>query len=56
MPLPYENATSGDKALAEIQRVLQRFGCQRFGVMTDWENPSSTLRREKRAILAPLFF
>lgn len=37
MPLPYENASSGDKALAEIQRVLQRFGCQRFGVMTDWE-------------------
>jgi hypothetical protein len=35
--LPYSNATSGDKALAEIQRILQRFGCNKFGVMTDWD-------------------
>jgi hypothetical protein len=35
--LPYSTATSGDKALAEIQRILQRFGCNKFGVMTDWD-------------------
>lgn len=35
--MPYENATSGDKAMGEIQRILQRFGCARFGVMTDTE-------------------
>lgn len=35
--LPYSTATSGDKAMAEIQRILQRFGCARFGTMTDWE-------------------
>jgi hypothetical protein len=36
MSLPYSTATSGDKALAEIQRILQQFGCNKFGVMTDW--------------------
>jgi hypothetical protein len=35
--LPYSTATSGDKAMAEIQRILQRFGCNKFGTMTDWE-------------------
>lgn len=37
MSLPYENATSGDKALGEIQKLLQKFGCNKFGVMTDWD-------------------
>jgi hypothetical protein len=35
--LPYSSATSGDKAMAEIQRILQRFGCNKFGTMTDWD-------------------
>ena len=35
--LPYENATSGAGALEEIRKVLTRFGCQRFGTMTDNE-------------------
>lgn len=35
--LPYENATSGDRAITEMQRILQRFGCQSFGSMMDWE-------------------
>ena len=37
MSLPYENATSGGAALAEIQKVLTKFGCSRFGTMTDVE-------------------
>lgn len=37
MPLPYESATSGTNALNEIQKVLTRFGCARFGTMTDNE-------------------
>ena len=36
--LPYETATSGDKALIELQRTLAKFGCQSFGTMTDAEN------------------
>jgi len=35
--LPYENASSGDRAIAEMQKILQRFGCQSFGSMMDWE-------------------
>lgn len=37
MSLPYENATSGEKALGEIQKVLRAFGCNKFGSMTDDE-------------------
>ena len=37
MTLPYETASSGDRALAEAQRVLARFGVQTFGAMTDYE-------------------
>jgi len=37
MTLPYENATSGDKALADIQKILNSFGCQQFGSMVDNE-------------------
>lgn len=36
MALPYENASSGAKAMDEIQKILQRFGCSSFGHMTDF--------------------
>lgn len=35
MSLPYENATSGDKAYADLQKVLTVFGCDAFGMMTN---------------------
>jgi hypothetical protein len=37
MTLPYETATSGERALAETQRILAKFGCQSFGHMIDAE-------------------
>lgn len=37
MSIPYETATSGERALAEIQRTLGKFGCQSFGTMIDAE-------------------
>ena len=37
MSIPYSTATSGDKALLELQRTLGKFGCQSFGTMTDSE-------------------
>jgi len=37
MTLPYENATSGGKALSDLNTILTRFGCTRFGTMTDTE-------------------
>ena len=38
MTLPYENATSGAGALEDIRKLLTKFGCARFGTMTDQEN------------------
>ena len=35
MTLPYENATSGERALGEIQKLLRGFGCNQFGSMID---------------------
>lgn len=37
MSLPYDEASSGSKALDDIQRILTKYGCQRFGTMTDNE-------------------
>lgn len=37
MALPYENATSGNRALDDIQKILTKFGALRFGTMTDTE-------------------
>ena len=38
MSLPYEDASSGMAALDAIQKTLTKFGCSRFGTMTDTEN------------------
>jgi len=35
MSLPYENSTTGDRALSEIQKILRAFGCTKFGSMVD---------------------
>lgn len=35
MSLPYENATSGERALGDIQKLLRGFGCSKFGSMID---------------------
>lgn len=35
--LPYESSTAGERALAETQNILAKFGCQQFGTMTDAE-------------------
>jgi hypothetical protein len=37
MSLPYQDATTGAKAMDEVQRILQRFGVQNFGHMQDFE-------------------
>lgn len=37
--IPYENVTgNADQALAEIGKILAKFGCQSFGHMTDNQN------------------
>jgi hypothetical protein len=35
MTLPYSSATSGERALGEIQKLLRGFGCNKFGSMID---------------------
>ncbi len=37
MTIPYESSTSGEKALIEIQRTLEKLGCASFGIMQDVE-------------------
>jgi hypothetical protein len=37
MKLPYETSTAGSRALDQLQKTLDKFGCQSFGVMTDNE-------------------
>ena len=37
MTLPYENATTGKRALDEIQKILRSFGCNKFATGTDWD-------------------
>jgi len=41
--MPYENATSGQKARDEITKILQRFGCERVGFMDNFEEKSVLL-------------
>lgn len=35
MTLPYENATSGKRAIDDMQKILIAFGCNKFGQMLD---------------------
>lgn len=35
MAIPYQNATSGERALSELQGALSKFGCSTFGTMYD---------------------
>lgn len=37
MALPYENATSGNNAINEIQKMLRGFGCTKFATGEDFE-------------------
>jgi hypothetical protein len=37
MPLPYENASTGKAAVAEMQKILQGFGASSFGIMEDFD-------------------
>jgi len=46
--LPYENATSGDKAIGEIQKMLRAFGCQRFATGEDYESGELFIQFEHR--------
>ena len=44
----YANASSGEKALSELQKILGQFGCTKFGNMTDAEKGSVIVQFEYR--------
>ncbi|MGE0334470.1 MAG: hypothetical protein AB7Q76_04205 [Gammaproteobacteria bacterium] len=48
MSLPYENATSGERAPGEIQKILRGFGCSKFGSMVDDEKREILVQFEYR--------
>lgn len=48
MSLPYENATSGKNALADIQRILKQFGAKSFGSMEDFDSGDLLIQFEWR--------
>lgn len=48
MSLPYENATSGERAVQDIQKVLRGFGCAKFGHMLDFEKGELLVQFEYR--------
>lgn len=48
MSLPYENSSSGQKAIGEIEKVLRRFGCSSFGHMMNFERGELLVQFEYR--------
>jgi len=50
MNLPYQTATSGVKAMADVEKILKRFGCQKFGHMMDYEHGELLVQFEKNGL------
>lgn len=48
MALPYSNATSGQRAIDDIRKVVQAFGCNKFAPMEDFAEGSVTVQFEYR--------
>ena len=50
MGLPYENTTSGEKAVNDMQKVLRAFGCGKFGQMMDYDAGELLVQFEYRGM------
>ena len=48
MSLPYSNARSGANAIAEIQKMLKQFGCQKFATGEDFDTGELFIQFEHR--------
>lgn len=48
MKLPYEGATSGERAYQDIEKILQRFGCDQIGKMINTREGSLLIQFEHR--------
>lgn len=54
MTLPYENATSGDRAIQDIQKMLRAFGCAKFGTGEDFQTGELFVQFEHRGHMVHL--
>lgn len=50
MSLPYEHATSGEKAVQDMQKLLRAFGCGKFGQMMDYDRGELLVQFEYRSM------
>lgn len=48
MGLPYENATSGNNAINDIQKMLRSFGCTKFATGEDYDTGELFVQFEHR--------
>lgn len=48
MALPYQNATSGENAIRDIQKMLRGFGCTKFATGEDYDTSELFLQFEHR--------
>jgi len=48
MSLPYETATSGTRAIDDMQKILQEFGCRSLGHMMNFERGELLVQFEYR--------
>lgn len=54
MALPYENASTGKRAIEEIQKILRSFGCTRFATGEDFDEGEVFIQFEHRGRLVHL--
>lgn len=54
MGLPYENASSGNNAINDIQKMLRSFGCTKFGTGEDFETGELFVQFEHRGRMVML--
>jgi hypothetical protein len=48
MALPYSTATSGQNAIADIQKMLRKFGCKKFATGEDFDTGELFIQFEHR--------
>jgi hypothetical protein len=49
MSLPYENTSSGERAIQDMQKLLRAFGCSKFGQMMDYAAGTLLVQFEYRS-------
>ena len=54
MSLPYQNSTSGKRAIEDIQKILRAFGCNKFATGEDFETGEVFIQFEHRGRMISL--